>query len=172
MEFSTIGPFLSYYENLRKRTLNVARLIPADKIEWTYKPGKFTFGDLLRHLASIERYMYAENAQLRPSLYPGHGTELAGGYDAVMQYFNRAHQESMDIFSRLTGDDLQKECLTPAGAKLRVWKWLRTLAEHEIHHRGQIYIYLGIIGIEGPPLYGLTSEEVLERSQGSTSSNQ
>ncbi len=172
MEFSTIGSFLSYYENLRRRTLNVARLIPADKIDWTYMPGKFTFGDLLRHLASIERYMYAENAQLKPSRYPGHGKELADGYDAVMEYFNRAHQESMEIFSGLTDDDLQKECMTPAGAKLRVWKWLRTLAEHEIHHRGQIYIYLGILGIEGPPLYGLTSETVRERSRGSTSSNQ
>jgi uncharacterized damage-inducible protein DinB len=171
MEFSTIGPFLSYYENLRKRTRNVARLIPPDRIDWTYMPGKFTFGDLLRHLASIERYMYAENVQRKPSLYPGHGKELADGFDAVMDYFHRAHEESMEIFAALTDEDLQKECMTPAGAKLRVWKWLRAMAEHEIHHRGQIYIYLGILGIEGPPLYGLTSEAVRERSGGSTSSN-
>src|SRR5947209_18375678 len=143
MEFSTIGPFLSYYEKLRKRTLNVARLIPPDRIDWTYMPGKLTHGDLLRHMASIERYMYPENAQLKPSLYPGHGKELADGFDAVMEYFNRAHRESMEIFAALSDDDLQQECMTPAGAKLRLWKWLWTLAEHEIHHRGQIYIYLG-----------------------------
>lgn len=165
MEIHHPSEFVSYYGNLRKRTMNVVNLIPPDKIEWTYAEGKFTFGDLLRHLASIERYMYAENAQLKPSRYPGHGKELADGYDAVLAYFNRAHEEAMEIFASLSDEDIQKECETPAGAKLRVWKWLRTLAEHEIHHRGQIYVYLGMIGIAGPPLYGLTSEAVRERSR-------
>jgi hypothetical protein len=41
----------------------------------------------------------------------------------------------------------------------------RTMTEHEIHHRGQIYLYLSMLGIKTPPLYGLTSEEVLERSK-------
>jgi len=36
--------------------------------------------------------------------------------------------------------------------------------EHEVHHRGQIYLMLGMLGIPTPPLYGLTSEEVRERS--------
>ena len=38
------------------------------------------------------------------------------------------------------------------------------MIEHEIHHRGAIYTYLGILGIETPPLYGLTEEQVRERS--------
>ena len=42
---------------------------------WTYAEGKFTFGDLLRHLAAIERWMFTENAQGKPSMYPGHGRE-------------------------------------------------------------------------------------------------
>jgi uncharacterized damage-inducible protein DinB len=102
---------------------------------------------------------------MRPSRYPGHRKDLADGYEATLDFFNRTHEESMNIFRRLTDEDLQKECITPAGAPIRVWKWLRTLAEHEIHHRGQLYIYLGVLGIAGPPLYGLTSEEVEVRSR-------
>jgi hypothetical protein len=30
--------------------------------------------------------------------------------------------------------------------------------EHEIHHRGQIYIYLALLEVPTPPLYGLTSD--------------
>jgi uncharacterized damage-inducible protein DinB len=163
MEINTIGPFLEYYEKIRQRTLKVIERIPPDKIDWTYKEGKFTFADLIRHIASIERYMYAENAQLKPSRYPGHGRELADGYENVLAYMDRTHKESMEIFSRLTVEDLHKKCKTPGAAEITVWKWLRAMVEHEIHHRGQIYIYLSMIDVSTSPIYGLTSEEVFER---------
>jgi uncharacterized damage-inducible protein DinB len=35
---------------------------------------------------------------------------------------------------------------------------------HEVHHRGQIYMYPGILGVKTPPIFGLTSEEVRARS--------
>jgi hypothetical protein len=41
--------------------------------------GAFTFGDLFRHLAGLERFMYAGNVQGRPSTYLGHGVRLAAG---------------------------------------------------------------------------------------------
>ena len=50
------------------------------------------------------------------------------------------------------------------GASLRVSKWLRAMIEHEVHHRGQIYLYLSMLDIPTPPLYGLTEEEVKRRS--------
>jgi uncharacterized damage-inducible protein DinB len=163
VEIRTIGPFLDYYENIRRRTLKVIKCIPPDKIDWTYREGKFTFADLIRHIASIERYMYAENVQLKPSRYPGNGKELADGYDNVIAYMARVHEESMEIFGRLSDEDLQRKCKTPAETEITVSKWLRAMVEHEIHHRGQIYIYLSMIEVSASPIYGLTSEEVYKR---------
>lgn len=163
MEIRAIGPFLQYFGSVRERTLRVARCIPPDKMEWTYAPGKFTFGDLLRHLAVVERYMWAENVQGRPSRYTAHGRELADGYENVMAFLERLHAESMEIFARLSDEDLQRKCTTPDNSPITTWKWLRLMVEHEIHHRGQIYLYLSMLGIATPPLYGLTSEQVRER---------
>jgi hypothetical protein len=56
VEIKTIQPFLHYFGNVRERTMRVARCIPPDKIDWTYAPGKFTLGDLLRHLAVAEGF--------------------------------------------------------------------------------------------------------------------
>ena len=165
MEITTIAPFLDYYEKLRGRTLNVIKEIPPAHIEWTYKPGKFTIGDLIRHLATIERYMYGETVSGRPSAYPGCGEELAEGYENTVAFLNKLHVESMDIFSKLTDEDLQKKCFTPAGTPITTWKWLRAMCEHEIHHRGQIFIYLGMLDVKNPALYGLTAEEVQARSK-------
>lgn len=164
MEIVEPAEFLRYHARIRERTRRVATLIPADAVEWTPQAGKFTLGDLVRHLGAIERYMFAENARRRPSLYPGHGPELAAGYDAVIAYFDRTHAESVEIFAELDREDFQALCETPGGAQLPVWKWLRAMLEHEIHHRGQLYLMLGMLGVETPPLYGLTSEEVRARS--------
>ena len=165
MQVQEIGSFLAYHARIRARTSNVIRFIPPDKIEWTPIPGKFTFGDLIRHLAAIERYMFVENALQRPSRYPGHSKELADGYEQVMQYFEEKHNDSVALLAKLSPEDLQQKCTTPAGTPITVWKWLRAMVEHEIHHRGQFYVYLAALGITGPPLYGLTSEEVKAGSQ-------
>jgi len=165
MESIRTQEFIDYFEKVRKRTLRVIACVPKDRFDWSYQQGKFTFADIIRHLATIERYMYGENAQLKPSRYPGHGKELADGPEQVLEFFNRLHRESMEIFGRLTAADLERKCTTPDGASITVWKWLRSMVEHEVHHRAQIYVYLGMLEIPTPPLYGLTSEEVKVRSQ-------
>jgi len=159
-----VTELIDYIERVRYRTMRVVACIPPDKMVWSYAEGKFTLGDLMRHLAAIERWMFAENAQLRPSTYPGHGRELASSYEAAVDYMNRMHDESMEIFRSLTPEQLEARCTTPGGAEIKVAKWLRSMVEHEIHHRGQIYLYLAMLEIKTPPLYGLTEEEVKERS--------
>ena len=164
MEITDIDTFLAYYSRVKQRTRKLFALIPPEKIEWTYHPDKFTFGDIIRHLAAIERYMYAETVQFKPTTYSGCGTDLANGYDAVIGYYNRLHEESMDIFRQLTPETLKQKCITPNGTPITTWKWLRAMVEHEVHHRGQLYTYLGMIEVGVPPIYGLTSEEVARRS--------
>jgi uncharacterized damage-inducible protein DinB len=163
MEITSIQSFLQYFGNLRERTLRVARCIPPEKIDWSCAPGKFTLGDLLRHLAVTERFLWAETVHNRPSRYTTHGKELAATLDEILALMQRLHEESLASFAQLTGEDLYSKCKTPAGSEIHVWKWLRAMTEHEIHHRGQIYLYLGMLGVATPPIFGLTSEQVRAR---------
>jgi uncharacterized damage-inducible protein DinB len=165
VEVNNIESFLDYFEKVRGRTRRVARCVPPERVEWAYREGKFTLGDLVRHIAATERHLFVENALGRPSRYPGHGRELADGRDAVLDYMERAHAESVALLRTLGPDDLKRKCQTLAGTPITAWKWLRSMVEHEIHHRGQIYLYLAMLEVPTPPLYGLTSEEVYERSE-------
>jgi uncharacterized damage-inducible protein DinB len=165
MEIHDMAEFLNYFEKVRERTLRVIRCVPPDRLDWTFREGKFTLGDLIRHIATTERYIFAEGVQGKPARYAGCGKELADGYENVVAFVDRLHRESLDIFRRLSNDDLNGKCPTPDGKPITVWKWLRAMVEHEIHHRGQLYIYLAILGVPTPPLYGLTSEEVREYSR-------
>src|SRR5215208_5985716 len=102
--------FLSYFQSVRERTTRVVACIPPEQVEWTHRPGAFTLGDLVRHLAATERWMFAENAAGRPSRYPGHGRELADGYEASLSYLQRMHDDSVAIFRALTPEDLRRKC--------------------------------------------------------------
>lgn len=165
MEIRTVTQFLDYWDGFRARTRRVVTCIPPDRLEWTHRAGSFTLGDLVRHLATIERYMYAETVAGRPSRYGGCGRELADGYEAVLAYFDRLDREARDIIGGLSDADLQRKCRTPAGTEITTWKWLRAMCEHEAHHRGQIYLMLTMLQIPAPPLFGLTSEDVRARSE-------
>jgi uncharacterized damage-inducible protein DinB len=143
MEVNDVTTFLKYYENIRERTRRVVEKVPAEQFDFSYREGKFSFADLVRHLGAIERYMYAENVQGKPSRYPGHGPELAEGHAAVVDWWERMHRESMSIFGCLKNEDLARRCMTPGGAELSVGKWLRAMVEHEVHHRGEMFVYLG-----------------------------
>lgn len=164
MEIRSVAQFLEYWTSLRGRTRRVVECIPPERLEWSYRAGAFTLGDLVRHLATIERFMYAETVAGRPSRYLGCGRELADGYEVVLAYFNRLDGEAIAIIGSLTDADLTRKCQTPAGVAITTWKWLRAMVEHEAHHRGQIYLMLNMLEVPTPPLYGLTSEEVRARS--------
>ncbi|HTK93995.1 MAG TPA: DinB family protein [Terriglobales bacterium] len=154
-----------YLDKVRGRTLRVVHTIPPDKLEWSPKAGRFTLGDLARHIASAGRCVFVENALGRPSRYPGHGRELADGVGAVVAYLERLHAESLALLGALSTERLEAKVTTLGGTEVRAWKLLRLMAEHEAHHRGQIYFALGLLDVPTPPLYGMTEPEVAARSR-------
>lgn len=152
--------FLHYFEQVRERTMRLVRCIPPDKVEWTCREGAFTLGDLARHIAATERYVFAECACGRPSRYKGCGRELADGRENILAFMERMHAESMQIFQKMSDEDWAKKGTSPEGKPVTAWRMLRAMIEHEAHHRGQIYLYLGILGVPVPSLYGLNERQL------------
>ncbi|MGH2643821.1 MAG: DinB family protein, partial [Chitinophagaceae bacterium] len=145
METQNIQSFLFYYNKVRKRTNRLLAVVSSEHLDFAYKQGKFTVSDQIRHIAAIERYMFAETISGRKSLYRGCGKELADGYENIMNFFNQSHKETLEIISQLNDEDLKRYCHTPTGTEIEIGKWLQLLAEHEIHHRAQLYIYMNML---------------------------
>ncbi len=161
---TTPDEFLPYLASAHRRTTHVIAAIPAEDFDWAPAPDRFSFADQVRHIANIERWMYAETVQGKPSRYQGHGRNYADGAANVLEYYRRLHEESLKVFESIPAAAYAGKVQTPAGVPITLWKWLRAMMEHEAHHRGQIYYMLGMRGVKTPPLYGLTSEEVIGRS--------
>ncbi|SHF77086.1 DinB family protein [Chryseobacterium sp. OV279] len=164
MEITSVQSFIDYYEKVRARTLRLIEVVPPEHLDFSYKPGKFTIGDQIRHIAAIERYMYGETISGSKSAYQGCGKELADGYDNILAFFNEMHRQTIEVISGLSDEDLNRKCLTPPGNEISIWKWLRAMIEHEIHHRGELYIYLNLLDVKTPQIYGFSAEEVQDMS--------
>ena len=165
MVTDSVKDFLDYLDKVRARTKRLLLVVPPENLDWSYKPGKFTIGDQIRHIAAIERYLFAEIAVGRKNSYAGCGKSQADGFEQTFVYFEEMHQQSLEIFSSLCDEDLFKKCRTPTGGAITLNKWLRAMVEHEIHHRAQIYLYLNMLGVQTPPIFGLTAEDVEKISQ-------
>jgi uncharacterized damage-inducible protein DinB len=165
MEIRSIEKFLSYYERTRAVTSKVINTIPADKLDWSYRPGKFTLGDLVRHMAAIERYVFAEIALGNKPAYKGCGKDMGDGLINTIAFFNEMHVQSLAIFRSLSDEDLTRKTKTVDGKEIEVGKFLRALIVHEIHHRGALCIYLNLLGIQTPSVIGLTEEQVKQFSK-------
>ncbi len=160
----TVDGVLGHWRKVRARTRRVALCVPADGIEWRPRDDAWSPGDLLRHLAAIERFMFAENVCGRPSRYHGHDRSLADGLDAVIAFLDRCHRESCELIGSLGDADLAGTCVTPGGTAMPRWQWLRSMVEHEAHHRGQLYLTLRLMGVATPPIYGLTEDQLVAAS--------
>jgi uncharacterized damage-inducible protein DinB len=167
MEVTSMHLFLNYYEKTRQQTLRVIQAIPEDKLDWTYKQGKFTCGDLIRHIGAIERNLFAEVVQGNKPKYMGCGKEIMEGYPNVHNYFSAMHQQSIEIFRTLRDESLSRMIRSLDGKEIQLGNFLRALIVHEVHHRGALCIYLNLFGVESPPVIGLKEEEVIQISNSS-----
>ena len=160
----TSEEFHHYWARVRMRTEAVVACVPHDRVDWSPGFGAMTFGDLIRHLALTERWLFVEVACGRPSRYESHDGRWGRSLDDVRALMTRLHGESQQLVAALSQGDMERAVVTPGGASMAAWKWLRAMCEHEVHHRGQLYLMLRLCGIATPPIFGMTSEAVASRA--------
>jgi len=78
----------------------------------------------------------------------------------VLAFMERMHRETIGLLKELGPGELNRKGLSPQGVPVTAWKLLRAMIEHEIHHRGEMYVYLALLGVPRPPLYGVTEPEL------------
>ena len=155
---------LRAFDTARGRTARLAALIPDRALDWAPTPDAFTCADIVRHVAAAERFTFVEIAIGGASRYPGHDKSLAYGKEGVLAYLDAMHEQSMALLQTLDDEALERRITTPAGAQIPTWRWLQLMAEHEAHHRGQLYLMLRMLGVATPPLFGMTETELRARS--------
>lgn len=148
-----------------KTTRKVLNCIPGDRLTWKPHEKSMTLGQLAMHIAGIPGAIAGmtagesfnmEGANFTPPS-PKSNDEIKAVLDhsaeVVEQTFKACDEETSFAQWRLMRGD------TVLMAVPRVVAWRSLLLNHWYHHRGQLSVYLRILGVPLPSIYGPSADE-------------
>lgn len=155
----TVDSFIHYFGSIRRRTLMYVRTIPTDRSNWSPKPGEFTCGEIVRHLAAAEIMFIG--AVVEGKWQYRHPDDAEARLDTAIACLEESHTLAMSSLRHLSDAELDHMRPTLNGPPVRAWRLLMAMIEHEVHHRSQLAVYLTLMGVEPPQIYGLGIEDVI-----------
>ncbi len=154
---------LGELEQEAQATRRVLQRVPEDKLSWRPHPKSSTLGQLALHLAMIpslgsrvlapDVYEAPEFAQPEPHTTAELLTTLEESIASARQFLSELTPERAEGTWRLTrgGRELMA---VPRLAMIRT-----LMFNHLYHHRGSLVVYLRLLDVPLPPVYGPTADE-------------
>lgn len=144
---------------VRESSLKRLRLVPAGRETWRPTAEAMSFADLAQHLIDADDWLF-EKLEVR-TLEPMVGRAGITGEPSRAEYLDllarleRTGRQRSDLIEGLSPEQLVEPIFDRRfGGEVTVW-WVivRGNLDHEVHHRGQIAVYLRMVGapMEGPP---------------------
>jgi len=151
---SHLDPLIKTGNRIHEQTVNVLKESPAEKWSWKTCDSAMTLGELANHfyLAEVGLIDALQTGKFASQQKPEAKTNASD----LVAAFNEAHQALNTTIASLTEEQLREE-IAPFGEKYGTMTrktLLHSMHEHEIHHRGQLYVYLRMLGAPVPPLFG------------------
>lgn len=150
MPSTEITRFFEQWDRIHNQSVRVMEVAPDDKFSWKPADSAMTLGELVCHLPESELFLVGliTNNKVEPEEF-GNLKSAA----AVVEAFNRIHEACKKAISELPEEEL--DITIPFGSNSLTKRVLmHGMCEHEIHHRGQLYTYVRIVGVIPPPLFG------------------
>ena len=156
---------LGEYTHEAANTRKVLERIPADKADWTPHEKSMSLQRLAVHVADL--------ANWTPMTLNTTELDMAGGYQmpvfsntqALLAVFDENVERGKQAFLAATDEDLavtwslkngeQTILAMPRGQCLRSMCF-----NHTVHHRAQLTVYLRLLGVPVPGMYGPSADEM------------
>lgn len=156
---------LDYEMAMTRKTL--AR-VPADKHDWKPHEKSFSLGDLADHLAQIPRWgasvLQTEELDLEGVDAKEMMPQKADSAEQRLEIFDREVRGLRDNLAHTADADMMVPWTLRMGDKEifslpRVATMRSMIFNHMIHHRGQLTVYLRLLEVPLPAIYGPSADE-------------
>jgi uncharacterized damage-inducible protein DinB len=147
-------------------TRHLLERLPGDRFDWQPHPRSRTLGQLALHLAELPRWgaTVAAGAEFDLEQIPAAAapTPSTPG-DLLTLFATNVNEARRAVASRTDAELLAPWTLRRGGEEVftvpRLMAIRTVLLQHATHHRGQLTVYLRLLDVPLPPLYGPTADE-------------
>ncbi|MDQ6801869.1 MAG: DinB family protein [Acidobacteriota bacterium] len=150
-------------EREAKSTVRILERVPADRLEWQPHEKSMSIGQLAWHIATLPRSgvlglkeKKREVGLSRPS--PRTGDDLVGTFTTCVAELKAALTATSDETLLKERFSFVRNGETVVSFPL-VGLIQTVILNHSIHHRGQLSVYLRLLNIPVPAMYGTSADE-------------
>jgi uncharacterized damage-inducible protein DinB len=153
---------LREFDDEMATTRRVIERVPSDKGAWKPHAKSFSLGHLTQLVATMPGWfpnMLRETAlDLRAA--PPYSLQTT---DALLAAFDRSVSESRAALAAVTDEDMAASWSLKLGDQVLLTMprrdVVRQTINHIVHHRGQLTVYLRLLDVPVPSVYGPTADE-------------
>ncbi|MFQ6003255.1 MAG: DinB family protein [Candidatus Zixiibacteriota bacterium] len=155
MTKETLMGMLDYFDKVQKVTLKAIKMIPEDKLDFKPTPEMMSVKELIHHMFANERVAAqgAKKGSITEEDYKKEGEREFKNLQDLINYAEEVHEEANQIAGSLTDEDMKKKVENFFGMEYYPFLCFSDNCDHHWHHRGQLYVYLRLMGIKPPFLY-------------------
>lgn len=153
---------LPEFDQEMKTTRRLLERVPTDKGTWKPHPKSFSLGHLAQLVARMPGWqLHTMNAtELDLSAGAAYSYETT---ETLLSEFDRGVEEAKAVLSRAKDADFMVPWSLKAGDRVLFTLpravIVRQNINHLIHHRGQLSVYLRLLDVPLPSIYGPTADE-------------
>jgi len=160
---SMITALLQEFENEAITTRRVLERVPADKLEWRPHPKSMSLGVLALHVAASPGVICGWAAE-DITQFKGDPTPTPASTDEILAAHDQSVTASKEILGKISDAELERIWTAKAGDKTLMAMPKGALVRaivmnHWIHHRGQLSVYLRLLDVPVPSIYGPSADE-------------
>ena len=158
---TSVGEFMQYFEGVRRRTLAAVDRVTPGLADYRPRADEWTCGQIVQHIAGAERFFVTKVAENRftSDLDPGPPEPWA----VTRARLETVHRAEMARLAGVPDARLAEKVDDLDGGRLRAWRFLMAMVEHEIHHRSQLDAWLALAGTVPAQIYGYSMEQVVAK---------
>lgn len=156
--------FRNELESESEGTRKILALVPADKLDWAPHPKSMKMGDLATHIANLPEWisMGIHTSELDFATSPYNPRVCKSGADLV-NYYNECTTKAMTDLSKASDSILADEWVLRNGDIVYVKQSKLETIRHAfcqmVHHRAQLGVYLRLLNIPIPGVYGPSADD-------------
>ena len=158
-----VDPLLMELDQEAQTTQRVLERVPDNKLTWRPHPKSYSLGQLALHIASVPGNVSAAAAQDTFEA-PNFSQSEPKSCQEILDTFSKGLASAKDTLNKM--DDARLVSLwslTRNGKVLmtipRIGFVRSILMNHNYHHRGQLSVYLRMLDVPVPSIYGPSADE-------------